>query len=42
MTPANSDTGPVQTVRFKLSPAVYNELTTRLGALASSWKGESS
>lgn len=42
MTPANSDSRPVQTVRLKLAPAVYNELTARLDALASSWKGESS
>lgn len=42
MTPANATSGPVQTVRLKLSPTNYNELATRLDALASSWKGESS
>lgn len=42
MTPANSHSGPVQTVQLKLSPTAYNELTARLDALASSWKGESS
>jgi hypothetical protein len=41
MTPANSDSKPVQTVRLKLAPAVYTELTARLDALASSWKGDS-
>jgi hypothetical protein len=42
MAPSNSDSRPVQTVRLKLTPAVYNELTVRLDTLASSWKGESS
>jgi hypothetical protein len=41
MTGAGSDGTPVQTLRLKLSPAVYDELTARLDALASSWKGES-
>lgn len=41
MMPANSDSGPVQTVRLKLSSAAYNDLTARMDALASSWKGES-
>ena len=42
MTPANASSGPVQTVRLKLSPTNYNELTARLDALASSRKGERS
>jgi hypothetical protein len=32
MTPANSKSGPVQTVWFKLPPAVYSGLTARLDA----------
>jgi hypothetical protein len=39
--PSSDDTGPAQTVQLKLSPAVYDELTERLDALASSWEGES-
>ena len=42
MAPASSDSRQIQTVPFRLTSASYKELTARLDALASSWKGESS
>lgn len=40
MTPVNTNTGSTQSVRLKLSPAAYRELTARVDALTSSWNGE--
>jgi hypothetical protein len=41
MAPSRGDSGSVETIPLKLSPAAYNELAVRLDALASSWNGES-
>ena len=40
--PVSNDSDSTGSVKLKLSPADYKELTTRLDALASAWKGESS
>ncbi len=41
LAPAGNRSGSTESVKFKLSPVAYMELTRRLDALASAWKGES-
>ncbi len=41
MAPVETNSGSAEIVQLKLSPVAYKELTARLDALASSWRGES-
>lgn len=41
LAPTSDKSGPTGSVKFKLSTVAYKELTIRLDALASAWKGES-